>query len=63
MNEQAQARAIVISALLQHSRYKGDDRNFMNLDSQIYQEADQIMQWVNNQTAVGVLERPQEVIP
>ena len=59
MNEQAIARAIVISALLQHSRYKGDYRNFIALDSKIYEEAEQLMRWVNRVEPV-LFESPQE---
>ena len=59
MNEQATARAIVISALLQHSRYKGDYRNFIDLDSKIYEEAEQLMRWVNRVEPV-LFESPQE---
>lgn len=59
MNEQATARAIVISALLQHSRYKGDYRNFENPNHHIYQEAEQLMLWVNRSESVH-FEQPQE---
>jgi hypothetical protein len=47
MSDQATARAIVLAALMGRARYSEPYSQILDLNDQIYKDADLIMTWVN----------------
>lgn len=47
MNDQATARAIILAALMRRAGYCSFNCQILDLNDQIYKDADLIMTWVN----------------
>jgi len=61
MSEQTISRAIVIAALVQSSHHKCST-DYGDINSPLYEEAEQIMRWVNNPPVPQPSEQFQELI-